>query len=217
MVLNHFLIYSDSMCRSELAFMRRALGLAERGRGHVEPNPLVGAVVVRDSQTVGEGWHERFGGPHAEINALKEAGDTTHNATLFVTLEPCCHQGKTPPCTATIIKAGIKRVVAAMTDPFAEVSGKGVAELRSAGVTVDIGLGEAEAARLNAPYLKLIQIGRPYVHAKWAMTLDGKIAARPAIHDGSAVNKRAGAFTICAAEWMQSSSASTPCLPIIQC
>jgi diaminohydroxyphosphoribosylaminopyrimidine deaminase/5-amino-6-(5-phosphoribosylamino)uracil reductase len=159
-------------------WMNRALELAERGRGAVEPNPLVGAVVVRDGLCVGEGWHERFGGPHAEIHALAQAGAQARGATLYVTLEPCCHHGKTPPCTDAVLAAGITRVVAALTDPFPRVAGGGLAQLRQAGVTVEVGLGESEARRQNAPYLKLLSAGRPYVHAKWAMTLDGKIATR---------------------------------------
>jgi diaminohydroxyphosphoribosylaminopyrimidine deaminase/5-amino-6-(5-phosphoribosylamino)uracil reductase len=159
-------------------WMRRALELAERGRGYVEPNPLVGAVVVRDGQLVGEGWHQRYGDVHAEVNALAAAGDAARGATLYVTLEPCCHHGKTPPCTDAILRAGIARVVAAMPDPFPPVAGQGAARLRAVGVVVEIGLCEAEARRINAPYLKLLATGRPYVHAKWAMTLDGKIATR---------------------------------------
>jgi diaminohydroxyphosphoribosylaminopyrimidine deaminase/5-amino-6-(5-phosphoribosylamino)uracil reductase len=159
-------------------WMQRALDLAERGRGSVEPNPLVGAVVVRDDQLVGEGWHERYGQAHAEVHALAAAGEAARGATLYVTLEPCCHHGKTPPCTEAILRAGIQRVVAAMQDPFPQVAGQGAALLRAAGVVVDLGIGEAEATRLNAPYLKLLATGRPYVHAKWAMSLDGKIATR---------------------------------------
>jgi diaminohydroxyphosphoribosylaminopyrimidine deaminase/5-amino-6-(5-phosphoribosylamino)uracil reductase len=166
------------MTESEDVWMRRALELAERGRGYVEPNPLVGAVVVRDGQLVGEGWHQRYGEAHAEIHALAAAGEAARGAALYVTLEPCCHHGKTPPCTDTLLRAGIRRVVAAMLDPFPAVSGKGAELLRQAGVTVDVGVGEAEARRLNAPYLKLLATGRPWVHAKWAMTLDGKIATR---------------------------------------
>ncbi len=166
------------MAHSEWDWMQRALQLAERGRGYVEPNPLVGAVIVRDGRVVGEGWHQRFGDAHAEINALKAAGDAASGATLYVTLEPCCHQGKTSPCTEAVAQAGIRRVVAAMSDPFSAVSGKGFATLQAAGVDVENHCGETQARRLNAPYLKLIQTGRPYVHAKWAMTLDGKIATR---------------------------------------
>jgi diaminohydroxyphosphoribosylaminopyrimidine deaminase / 5-amino-6-(5-phosphoribosylamino)uracil reductase len=166
------------MTEVEQSWMRRALALAERGRGHVEPNPLVGAVIVRDGQVVGEGWHQRYGAAHAEINALAAAGEAARDGTLYVTLEPCCHHGKTPPCTEAVLRAGIRRVVAAMTDPFPQVAGQGAACLRAAGVTVEVGLLEAAARRLNAPYLKLLATGRPYVHAKWAMTLDGKIATR---------------------------------------
>lgn len=158
--------------------MDRALELAERGRGSVEPNPLVGAVVVRDGLVVGEGWHQRYGEAHAEVHALAAAGEAARGAVLYVTLEPCCHHGKTPPCTDAILRAGIGRVVAAMADPFPQVAGQGAARLRAAGVPVEVGLGETEARRLNAPYLKLLTSGRPYVHAKWAMTLDGKIATR---------------------------------------
>jgi diaminohydroxyphosphoribosylaminopyrimidine deaminase/5-amino-6-(5-phosphoribosylamino)uracil reductase len=159
-------------------WMQTALALAKRGRGWVEPNPLVGAVVVKEGRAVGSGHHERFGGPHAEIVALLEAGERTRGATLYVTLEPCCHSGKTPPCTTAILAAGIVRVVAAMRDPFPQVNGHGLASLESAGLTVQAGC-EAEAARfLNAPYLKRITTGLPYVTAKWAMTLDGKAAVR---------------------------------------
>ncbi|MGH7169491.1 MAG: bifunctional diaminohydroxyphosphoribosylaminopyrimidine deaminase/5-amino-6-(5-phosphoribosylamino)uracil reductase RibD [Gemmataceae bacterium] len=166
------------MSETDNQWMHRALELAERGRGYVEPNPLVGAVVVRDGQLVGEGWHQRYGEAHAEIHALTAAGDAAHGATLYVTLEPCCHHGKTPPCTAAVLCAGIRRVVAAMPDPFPAVAGKGAELLRQADVTVEFGVGESEARRLNAPYLKLLATGRPWVHAKWAMTLDGKIATR---------------------------------------
>jgi diaminohydroxyphosphoribosylaminopyrimidine deaminase/5-amino-6-(5-phosphoribosylamino)uracil reductase len=159
-------------------WMSRALELAERGRGAVEPNPLVGAVVVRDNRIVGEGWHERYGQAHAEVNALVAAGAAAREATLYVTLEPCCHYAKTPPCAQAVVRAGIRRVVTAMGDPFAQVAGKGLAFLRENGVAVECGLAEAEARRLNAPYLKLLATGRPYVHVKWAMTLDGKIGTR---------------------------------------
>ena len=158
--------------------MRRALELAERGRGHVEPNPLVGAVLARNGAIVGEGWHQQFGATHAEVNVLAAAGAAARGATLYVTLEPCCHHGKTPPCTDALIAAGVARVAAALADPFPQVAGRGAAQLRGAGISVDLGLCESEARRQNAPYLKLLATGRPYVHAKWAMTLDGKIATR---------------------------------------
>lgn len=164
------------MSIDDLEFMRQALLLAERGRGRVEPNPLVGAVVVQEGKVVGRGWHQRFGGPHAEVFALEEAGEAARGGTLYVTLEPCCHFGKTPPCTDAILRAGVKRVVAAMTDPFPEVSGRGIARLRQHGVAVEVGCLADEAEEVNAPYLKLVRTGRPYVIAKWAMTLDGRIA-----------------------------------------
>jgi diaminohydroxyphosphoribosylaminopyrimidine deaminase/5-amino-6-(5-phosphoribosylamino)uracil reductase len=159
-------------------YMRRALQLAKRGEGFVEPNPMVGCVIVRDGLIVGEGFHERFGEGHAEVQALNNARGGVAGSTLYVTLEPCCHFGKTPPCTQAIIAAGIKRVVAAMRDPFPKVAGGGFAELQRVGIEVVDGILQAEAEKLNAPYLKLIRTGRPWVIAKWAMTLDGKIATR---------------------------------------
>src|SRR5262245_20230168 len=159
--------------------MRHALALAEKGRGYVEPNPMVGAVVLDSAgQFAGEGWHQKFGGPHAEVFALAAAGERARGGTLVVTLEPCCHRGKTPPCTDAVLKAGIARVLVAMADPFPKVAGGGLAILRDAGVEVQVGLCEAEAVALNAPYLKVLGTGHPWVHAKWAMTLDGKIATR---------------------------------------
>jgi diaminohydroxyphosphoribosylaminopyrimidine deaminase/5-amino-6-(5-phosphoribosylamino)uracil reductase len=159
--------------------MRYALALAARGVGRVEPNPPVGAVLVdRERRLLGEGWHERFGGPHAEVFALQQAGSATRGSTLFVTLEPCCHFGKTPPCTRAIVAAGVARVVAAVSDPAPQVAGQGLRELRRAGVDVEVGLLEHEARRLLAPFFKLILTARPWVHAKWAMTCDGKLATR---------------------------------------
>jgi diaminohydroxyphosphoribosylaminopyrimidine deaminase/5-amino-6-(5-phosphoribosylamino)uracil reductase len=160
----------------DAAWMRLALALAERGRGWVEPNPLVGAVIVREGRQVAAGYHERFGGPHAEVVALRAAGADANGSTLYVTLEPCCHFGKTPPCTDAILEAGIARVVAAMDDPFPDVSGRGAARLRAAGISVEIGCEADAARRLNAPYLKRLAVGLPLVTAKWAMTLDGKSA-----------------------------------------
>ncbi len=163
---------------ADLLAMHRALAEAARGLGRVEPNPLVGAAIVRDGQIVAVGHHERFGGPHAEIVALKKAGEAARGATLFVTLEPCCHQGKTPPCTDALIAAGIVRVVAALRDPFPKVDGGGFERLRTRGITVETGLLADEARAQNWPYLKRTLTGRPFVIAKWAMTLDGKIATR---------------------------------------
>ena len=166
--------------------MDRALALAERGRGWVEPNPMVGAVLARPLadggyEIVAEGWHERFGGPHAEaaaVEAAKRAGVDPRGLTLAVTLEPCSHHGKTPPCAEAVIAAGIGEAIIAMIDPFESVSGRGVAALREAGVGVTLGVGGEAAAALNAPFVKRVTRGLPWVIAKWAQTIDGKIAAR---------------------------------------
>lgn len=156
--------------------MRRALVEAERGRGLVEPNPLVGAVVWDGAQVVGVGFHARCGGPHAEVAALANAGANANGAVLYVTLEPCAHHGKTPPCTEAVIASGIERVVAATRDPNPQVAGGGCEVLRAAGVEVEVGVLADEAKRLNAPFFKRVLRGRPYVVAKWAMTLDGRTA-----------------------------------------
>ena len=158
--------------------MARALQLAARGEGFVEPNPQVGCVISRGDQVLGEGWHEKFGGPHAEINALNTAGGAARGATLYVTLEPCAHHGKTPPCTEAIQMAGIARVVVAHPDPNPQVDGQGIDALHAAGITCDVGQGKPDATRLLAPYIKWVTTGRPWVIAKWAMTLDGKLATR---------------------------------------
>jgi diaminohydroxyphosphoribosylaminopyrimidine deaminase/5-amino-6-(5-phosphoribosylamino)uracil reductase len=159
--------------------MRYALRLAERGVGYVEPNPAVGAVVVSDvGELVGTGYHERFGGPHAEVNALREAGERARGATLYCTLEPCSHFGKTPPCAPLVVSSGVRRVVVAMGDPAPHVSGRGFELIRRAGIELTVGVCVAEAQRLTAPFVTLMTQGRPYVHAKWAMTLDGRIATR---------------------------------------
>ncbi|MFC1672406.1 bifunctional diaminohydroxyphosphoribosylaminopyrimidine deaminase/5-amino-6-(5-phosphoribosylamino)uracil reductase RibD [Planctomycetota bacterium] len=157
-------------------FIDLALGEAARGKGSVEPNPQVGAVLVKDGDVIATGYHARFGGPHAEIDAIRAAGAAAEKSTLYVTLEPCSHQGKTPPCTTAIIQAGITKVVAAMQDPNPLVSGKGLHTLHNAGISVINGVLEEKARRLNAPYIKLTTTGMPYITAKWAMTLDGKIA-----------------------------------------
>jgi len=160
--------------------MRRALELAAKGRGAVEPNPPVGAVVatgpVGGLQVVGEGWHGRFGGPHAEVVALAAAGSAARGGTLVVTLEPCCHHGKTPPCTDAIVAAGIARVVVGADDPFPAVRGAGIDALRRAGIAVEVGVCEVEARRMIAPFRRLIEDHRPWVVAKWAMSLDGRVA-----------------------------------------
>ncbi len=159
-------------------YMQRALELAQRGLGYVSPNPLVGCVIVRDGEVVGEGYHRRFGGPHAEIEALQAAGARAHGATLYVTLEPCCHQGKTPPCVDAIVQAGIRHVVVAMRDPNPLVNGGGIGHLRAAGIAVTEGVCEAEARRINEVFAYYITTQRPFVILKSAVTLDGKIATR---------------------------------------
>jgi diaminohydroxyphosphoribosylaminopyrimidine deaminase/5-amino-6-(5-phosphoribosylamino)uracil reductase len=156
--------------------MQRALAIAAQGKGFVEPNPLVGCLIVKENGVVGAGWHERFGGAHAEVNALRQAGAAARDATAFVTLEPCCHHGKTPPCTQALIDAQVRRVVVAMSDPFPKVAGQGIAQLERAGIEVTVGLLSELAQRLNAPFVKLVTQQQPWVIAKWAMTLDGKIA-----------------------------------------
>ncbi len=160
----------------------RALELAARGEGLVEPNPMVGCVLVRREadgreRVIGEGWHRRFGDRHAETEALAACSEDPAGATAYVTLEPCSHHGKQPPCADALIAAKIGRVVAAMADPFPQVAGRGLARLREAGIATECGRLEAEARSLNAPYLKRLATGLPWVIAKWAMTLDGRIAA----------------------------------------
>lgn len=159
-------------------WMKRALRLAKRGEGCVEPNPMVGCVLVRDDRVLGEGWHERFGDAHAEVNAIASATEDIAGATAYVTLEPCCHQGKTPPCADALIDAGVAKVVIAHPDPFPKVDGGGIERLRDAGIIVEIGVLRKEAAEVLAPYLMLVGQQRPWVIAKWAMTLDGRIATR---------------------------------------
>ena len=157
-------------------FMSRALVLAKNALGRTSPNPLVGAVIVRDGRVVASGWHRKAGTPHAEIHALNMAGELARGATLYVTLEPCAHYGRTGPCAKAVIEAGIRRVVIAMQDPNPLVAGKGIAMLKDAGVEVACGVLEAEAQKLNEVFLKWISTGMPFVTMKTAMTLDGKIA-----------------------------------------
>jgi diaminohydroxyphosphoribosylaminopyrimidine deaminase/5-amino-6-(5-phosphoribosylamino)uracil reductase len=157
--------------------LERALELAERGRGTTRPNPVVGAVVVRDDEVVAEGWHERYGAAHAEVNALAAAGERARGATMVVTLEPCSHHGKTPPCADALIAAGIARVVAGAADPNPEVSGRGFAQLRDAGVEVEVADGELgfRARAQNEGYRTWVAKGRPFVTYKVAATLDGRV------------------------------------------
>jgi len=160
------------------AYLERALGLAERGRGLTSPNPLVGAVVVAGGRILGEGFHEGPGLPHAEIVALEEAGDGARGATLYTTLEPCDHFGRTPPCTQSIVRAGVARVVSAMGDPNPVVDGRGFAALEAAAIEVRTGVLAQEAARQNEAYLKHVRTGLPFVTWKMAASLDGKVASR---------------------------------------
>jgi diaminohydroxyphosphoribosylaminopyrimidine deaminase/5-amino-6-(5-phosphoribosylamino)uracil reductase len=159
------------------AWMRRALALAERGWGQTAPNPMVGAVVVRDGVVVGEGWHTRYGAAHAEVEALRSAGERARGATMYVTLEPCNHHGHTPPCTEAILGAGIRRVVAATADPNPEAQG-GAERLRAAGVEVLLGMEESAARELNAPFFHALASDRPFVRLKLALSLDGALADR---------------------------------------
>ena len=159
-------------------WMTRALELAREGEGLVESNPMVGCVIVQGGERIAEGWHQQFGKAHAEVDALGKATGDLQGATAYVTLEPCCHQGKTGPCSQALIEAGIGKVVIAMRDPFPQVSGGGIEQLKAAGIEVEVGVMEAEARQLNAPYLMRVEQKRPWVIAKWAMTLDGKIASR---------------------------------------
>ena len=165
---------------NDLALMRRALFHAGRGVGVTTPNPVVGAVVVdRDGIVVGQGRHERAGGPHAEVHALAEAAGRAAGGTMYVTLEPCCHVGRTGPCTQRILNAGVTRVVVATLDPFPRVAGRGVEVLRAAGVAVEVGLEGAAARRLNAGFLSAHERRRPFVIVKAAVSADGRIAAVP--------------------------------------
>ncbi|HAA51999.1 MAG TPA: bifunctional diaminohydroxyphosphoribosylaminopyrimidine deaminase/5-amino-6-(5-phosphoribosylamino)uracil reductase RibD, partial [Planctomycetaceae bacterium] len=158
--------------------MRWAVNLAARGVGRVEPNPAVGAVVVDDQlRVLGEGWHTAFGEAHAEVEALQAAGELARGATLVVTLEPCRHHGQTPPCTDAVLSSGVRRVVIGIEDPSPHADGTGLSLLREAGLEIEVGVEAELVRRLNSPFLHLLETGRPWVHAKWAMTLDGRIAA----------------------------------------
>ena len=164
--------------KTDEQYMRQALDLARNGRGRTSPNPVVGAVIVKDEVIVGRGWHQKAGTAHAEIHALAEAGSAAKNATIYVTLEPCCHQGRTGPCTEAILAAGIERVVVAMVDPNPLVAGCGISQLRERGLTVDTGVLSDEAAQLNAPFIKWISCSMPFVTMKSGISLDGKIATQ---------------------------------------
>ena len=175
-------IFAEKHCKKEVScltdadYMREALRVAAHARGRTSPNPLVGAVIVKDGRIVGEGWHRKAGTPHAEVHALAMAGELARGATLYVTLEPCAHYGRTGPCAKAVAEAGVKRAVIAMSDPNPLVAGKGIEMLRQAGVEVEVGLMAREAARLNEVFLLWIERQRPFVLLKAAMSLDGKIA-----------------------------------------
>jgi len=167
-------------------FMEMALRLARRGISSVEPNPAVGAIIIKANQIIGRGWHKNFGGPHAEINALEDCrtlGVRPNGATMYVTLEPCSHQGKTGPCTEAVISAGITKVFVAMTDPSGHANGRGIEQLRKAGIEVHTGICEAQAKILNAPFVKFITTGKCWVTLKWAQSIDGKVAWADGIDD----------------------------------
>lgn len=157
-------------------FMARALELARKGIYSTHPNPRVGCVIVADGKIVGEGWHARAGEPHAEVHALRQAGDKARGATAYVTLEPCSHHGRTPPCADALVNAGVARVVAAMQDPNPQVAGRGLLRLMQAGISVNSGVLEAEARALNAGFIKRMESGLPFVRVKLAMSLDGRTA-----------------------------------------
>jgi diaminohydroxyphosphoribosylaminopyrimidine deaminase/5-amino-6-(5-phosphoribosylamino)uracil reductase len=160
----------------EIVYMRHALCLAEQGLNTTHPNPRVGCVLVRGDEIVGEGWHAVAGGPHAEIVALQQAGDRAKGATAYVTLEPCCHHGKTPPCSEALIEAGVARVVVAMEDPNPLVAGEGLSQLCKVGIETASGLLQADAEALNPGFVQRMRIGRPYIRCKLAMSLDGRTA-----------------------------------------
>ena len=193
--------------------MALAFTLGRRGLGNTWPNPAVGAVIVKDSVIVGRGWTQPGGRPHAEVEALRHAKKAAQGATLYVTLEPCAHQGKTPPCADAIIKAGIARVVSALEDPNPEVAGKGHARLRDKGIAVDVGLGEEEARRVHAGHIMRVTENRPYVTLKLAVSADGKAGSagrKPVAITGE--EARARVFQM-RAEATPSWSASAPCCP----
>ncbi len=156
--------------------MKRALTLARKGIGKTSPNPAVGCIIVKDGTVVGEGWHKKAGGSHAEVHALEMAGDAARDADVYVTMEPCCHSGKTPPCSEALIRAGVRRVFAGMRDPNPQVNGGGFAALESAGIETSCGILEEECRAINLSFIKYVTVGMPYVTYKCAMTLDGNIA-----------------------------------------
>lgn len=162
--------------QADIAYMRHALALARRGAGHTRPNPMVGALLVKEGRIIGEGWHGHFGGPHAEVEAFRSCREDPAGATLYVTLEPCAHYGKTPPCADLVVRKKVGRVVAAMVDPNPLVAGRGIEKIRRAGIPVTVGVLEEEARRLNEVFLKYVTEKKPFILYKAAMSLDGKTA-----------------------------------------
>ena len=163
---------------NDVKYMTRALQLAEQGLWTTDPNPRVGCVIVKDGEIVGEGWHHKAGDFHAEINALRMAGEKSKNSTVYVTLEPCCHFGRTPPCSQALISAGVSRVVAAMVDPNPKVAGQGLAQLQAAGIETESGVLQAQAEALNIGFIKRMREKLPFVRLKLAMSLDGRTAMK---------------------------------------
>ncbi len=164
------------MTSTDIRYMKRALTLAKKGIGKTDPNPAVGCVIVKNGAVIGEGWHRKAGGPHAEIHALTAAGAAARGSDVYVTLEPCCHTGKTPPCSEALIRAGVRRVIAGMRDPNSLVNGGGMLSLQQAGIETVSGVLEEECRAINRPFIKQITTGHPFVTYKCAMTLDGKTA-----------------------------------------
>jgi len=194
---DQFAAKSKAAKAADLRYMQLALSLGRRGLGNTWPNPAVGAVIVKDGVIVGRGWTQPGGRPHAEVEALSRAGDAARGATLYVTLEPCSHHGKTPPCSDAIIAAGLARVVSAVVDPNPDVAGQGHAKLRAAGIKVDVGCGANEAARDHAGHFRKVRDGRPHVILKLAVSSDDKIAAagrRRVMITGEAANARVHAL-----------------------
>ena len=198
-------------------FMALALTLGRRGLGRTWPNPAVGAVIVKDGIIVGRGWTQPGGRPHAEVEALRRAGEAARGATLYVTLEPCSHHGKSPPCADAIVAAGMARVVSAMEDPNPEVAGQGHARLRAAGIAVDVGIGADEARHDHAGHIRRVRDGRPHVMLKLAISADGKVGAAGRGRSRSRARRRATASICCGRKAMRSWSASARCWPTIRC
>jgi diaminohydroxyphosphoribosylaminopyrimidine deaminase/5-amino-6-(5-phosphoribosylamino)uracil reductase len=174
------------MSQKDEKFMQMALKLARRGVGSVEPNPAVGCVIVKQDRVIGKGWHKKFGGTHAEINALsdcKKSGNNPEGAAMYVTLEPCCHHGKTGPCSDQIIKAKLAKVIIAVTDPSTHAAGRGIDRLRNAGIDIQTGLCQNQAEILNAPFIKFAKTAKSWVILKWAQSIDSKLAYADSTED----------------------------------